>query len=215
MTTEEVIEIIKSHKRFSKYSYSDFGITIQIGENEYFVTIGDTGNLLFKCDLYYLRMSDIHVTISKWDSTKNILLKFGKLVKYIKKVDFFITQKNNQINCITPKLLDFLKTEHHLEPNFDDIDNILSVEFPQTARRVRGKLKCERFDVTKEKKTDDIKYEIYISITDEFFYRHFYFEYYGATRKLILTSRNESYNRPLDLTKIIRGEKLRNLMLNE
>ena len=131
-----------------------------------------------------------------------------------KKVDFFITQKNNQINCITPKLLDFLKTEHHLEPNFDDIDNILSVEFPQTARRVRGKLKCERFDVTKEKKTDDIKYEIYISITDDTFFSHtFYFNYY--VNNLVLTLRTENYRRPIDLTRVIRSEKLKNLMLCE
>ena len=217
MTTSEIFEIIKSHKRFSKFFYdSNFEyIDCNIVNNPYKIIIEDKSyDLIFICDLYKIGFSDIKVILSKQNCTeKNILFKFSEIVRLLKKAEFFLTQRQKHISKIKPKILDFIKNEYSLELN--ESQDYFKFDFPQTCYRVRKKLKTEYFNLKREKKANEIKYKIYVSISNDIFWSHsFYFDYYGDN-KLILTLRNENYKVPIDLTRIIRSEKLKNLMFCE
>ena len=218
MTIEEIFEIIKKHKRFSVFTYdTEFEyIECTIGGNIYKIIIRDnnSGILTFLCDLYYVGMSDIKVKMLKWSATESqVLLKFSEVIRYVKKANFFRVQKQICLSKIKPTILSYLKNEHSLISNPDKLNSdIFRMEYPQTYYRMRKKTKTELFNVKKEKKTKNIKYKIYISISNDIFWSHsLYFEYFDS--KLTLTLRTENYRIPIDLTKVIRCEKLKNLML--
>lgn len=223
MKTSEIIEVIKNDKRFSSYSYelrstSDLHcIVCTIGKNTYPILVDEKQNykLNFICDLYRSGLSDIIVTLSRLNNSERyILSKFAEVVKFLKKADFFISKKNEHLSKVKPFILDFIKNEYSLEFDFSNKFNIFRFEFPQTCYRVRRKLKQEKFNVKKEKKTTNIEYKIYLSVSNDTFFSHtFYFDYY--VNNLVLTLRTENYRRPIDLTRVIRSEKLKNLMLCE
>ena len=225
MKTSEIIEIIKKDKRFSSYSYelsssSDFHcIVCTIGKNTYPIIVDEKSSykLHFICDLYRSGLSDIIVILSRLNnSEKYILSKFAEVVKLLKKADFFISKKNEYSSKVKPIILDFIKNEYSLEYDFNNKFNIFRFEFPQTCYRVRRKLKSEKFNVKREKNGTKIEYKIYLSVSnDEYFSHTFYFDYYGENNNLVLTLRTENYRRPMDLTRVIRSEKLKNLMLSE
>jgi hypothetical protein len=223
MKVSEIIDVIRNDKRFSSYNYKiDFdsrlySIECLIGKTTYKILVEEKQNykINFVCDLYGNSLSDIVVVLSRTNcSERYILSKFSEVIKYLKKVNFFISKKNLHISKIKPFILDFIKNEYSLE--FDDNKfNMFRFDFPQTCYRVRRKLKQERFNVKKEKKNTNIEYKIYVSVANDTFFSHtFYFDYV-ENNNLILTLRTENYRRPIDLTRVIRSEKLKNLMLCE
>jgi len=222
MTTSEIFEIIKNHKRFSKFSYDTYFeyVLYTIGGNEYKITISDSSNkLTFNCDLYNIGMADIKIELCKYyTTTYKVLFKFGEVIRYLKKANFFRIKRNSDTAKFKPEILSYIKNEHSLVFIENSISNghhsgIFRVDFPQTCCHVRRKYKSGLFDVVKEKKTTEIKYKIYVSISNDIYWNHsFYFDYYSNTKKLILTLRTEYYRIPINLTKVIRSEKLKNLM---
>ena len=100
MRVSDIIEVIKNDKRFSGYNFvctSDYLYTIEciIGETTYKILVEEKSNykLNFVCDLYRVGVSDIIVVLSRINcSEKYILAKFSEVIKYLKKVNFFISK---------------------------------------------------------------------------------------------------------------------------
>lgn len=206
-------------KNFSSY------VSITVNEKEYRIPIKlDTESLSFvHDDDYSLHLKGFKITILNYKATeKEILFKFKLLLRYIKKLDFFISNKNEIEKKIKPIIISYIKKEYNVDINFLNEDQLqlrtagsfLKVSFPVITKYVRNKgSKTIFFDFKKQKiKDKNIAYQIYVRfyiINSKLSEVTFTMEY--KDEKITLIGKDEYYNELEDITKIIRSEKLQSL----
>lgn len=203
-------------KNFSNY------VSILVNEKEYRVPIklGAESLSFVYDDDYSLHLKGFKITILNYKATeKEILFKFKTLLGYIKKLDFFISNKNEIEKKIKPIIISYIKKEYNVDIDFLNDEQLqsrsfLKVSFPVITKYVRNKgSKTIFFDFKKQKiKDKNIAYQIYVRfyiINSKLSEVTFTMEY--KDEKITLIGKDEYYNELEDITKIIRSEKLQSL----
>ena len=233
MNPEEIIDVIIASKKYTNLS-SDKTSNVVNNRNSIIYNIGDKSYLIhiydhvFQYDHYSDDIKPIKIKLIKSyniiPSTTTILVKFGEMIKYIKKLHFFIINKDEQLLKFGPVMSKYIKNKY----NYDfDQDNTLYAEkfldthpqfyfritFPKTKFYVRRRLKMSSFNVTKERKRL-IDYDCFIRIKDGNYNLSLHANYCSSKSQIVINQIDEYYKSlSKDVTKIIRCEKLKNLML--
>jgi len=166
--------------------------------------------IYFTCLTQFEDMKTISVEFSRESMLSTILSKFKLIIKNIKKTDIFITKKQEHYNILLPIIINFIKTEYNIELNFTEDKNFLKLNFKKTEFYSNRKYRFTYFDVSKEN-ISDISYNGYINISHENINYSLTFDYSISMNKLILHQKIECYDHK-DISKIIRSEKIKNLM---
>ena len=147
---------------------------------------------------------------------KKVLYTFGKLIKNINKLDSLLLKKEDIINKIKPIIVSILKKEYDFDSFLPDLifgEDNFKVKFPNSTKFYRRRSKSTSYNIEIED-PDKISYDITYRINERNLYVALHFNYSSISNKLILIKKEESYkNRSKDVTKIIRSEKLKKLML--
>ena len=221
MTLDEIKNIIKTSKKYSSpdnfiFKY-DYLIYITNG-NEYRISFYDGySKLTFDYSIYKHGMRSVKVYISKKYDEKKILSKFGEFIRYMNKMDKALSILNEQTNKVTPFIHNFIKNEYGLNDSIFKLDsnNFIRLIFPKTTTLYRRRARKTDFDIRKEK-LDNIKFNVYCSFEEGNFIcsLKFYFDY--KDNLVTLYEKEERYkSTSKDITRIIRNEKLKNIMSNE
>lgn len=205
-------------KNFSNY------VSITVNEREYRIPIklGVESLSFILEDDHILNLKGFKITILNYykATEKEILFKFKLLLRYIKKLDFFISNKNEIEKKIKPIIISYIKKEYNVDIDFLNDEQLqlrsfLKVSFPVITKYVRNKgSKTFFFDFKKQKiKDKNITYQIYVRfyiINSKLSKVTFTMEY--KDEKITLIGKDEYYYNELeDITKIIRSEKLQSL----
>ena len=216
MTTEEIINTIKTHKKYSnsRFQFEENCVWYTIGNKKYKIDI-ETGysKMSFYHSGYNLNLRDIKVTIIK-DKCNHIkaLAKFREVIRNIDRLDVFLNNRQKHTDKIRPVILNYIKEQWFITPDLDDTkNNSYRVNFINTdyTKRRRRNDSC---DIS----TENVIYNIFVAIKDGKFYYSLQFRYNEETKKLTLHKKEEVFRDfSKDMTKIIRSEKLKKLMFNE
>ena len=209
MELNEVIDIIKSYKKYStsNFVYGDSSVYYHLENITYTIEFRDRyrrrrREITFSHYPTELRVREISLSIVKEKcDRKKVLSKFGKIVKSINETDALIKSRQHYLEKVKPVIISVLKSQYNID--FDG--NNIKMDFP------RGFFNLNRKSPSNYIKEDDIRFNILIK--NEKSQVSFNFIYDTKNKKLILDKREESYKGlSKDLTKIIRSEKLRNLL---
>jgi phage-related protein len=220
MNKEEIIQVLKSHKKYSSnFRFEEDYIYFNIGGVEYKIDIWDNWKK-FTFNFSYSKYSvkGIQAAFEKDKATnKRILSKFREVVKAISTLDVFLKKREEYLKKIEPAILSYIKEQFYLEEiQFDNMNNTLRMNFPKTSFIRRDRYKSSNFDPSKEKIGNKLVFDIFVTLKNVgYYYIDLNFVFRTDTNKLTLTSKNESYRAlSKDITKIIRGEKLKKLMFS-
>lgn len=225
LSKSQIIEIISTSKKYnnsnfifdiSNQNYGNSYVTYIIGERKYKISIDDNWKRLnMRYSAYGHNMKPIDVSFPKRNTdAKKILAKFREVIRNVIKVDAFLKIKEESMVKLTPVIENFIRKEFSLTGTFSIIPNIT---FPNTTYYVknRGRGRSSSFDVSKEK-PENLRFNVSVSLTQGKFKYDLVFAYLPISKKLILERKEESFdNYSKDITKIIRSEKLKNLIKNE
>lgn len=217
MDKQEIFEILKSQKKYSSSCvFEEENIFYTINGNRYQIEIWDRYSKLtfyFRYSKYNVREVQIGLVKEK-ANRKNVLSKFREIINSINKLDFFLKKREEYVNKIQPIILSYIKEQYYLNDIvFDGTNNIFRMNFPKTSILKRRRYRTTSFDTTVEKIDKNFIFEPHVEIKDSGYNINFCFTFKTETNKLTLTSVEENYrNIGKDITKIIRGEKLRKLI---
>ena len=218
MQKEEIIDVIKNSKKYStsNFEYDIVGnISYTIGNCKYLFQFQSDGKRVgfLHVPIYRLGIEPISVNLLRYQATEaKVLSKFDELIRTIKKLDTFLSIRENDINKIQPIIENYIKKEYEI----DSTDKIvITVKFPQTVYKIGKKYRKTSFNIKKEK-IRNIIYDVSVTNIDTFFSISLFLIYNNDTGKLTLKNKYESYTPgKKDITKIIRSEKLKRLMSYE
>jgi len=210
----EMIDIIRTSKKYNNSNFifdDDSYITYVLGDKKYKISVDDNWRRLnLRYYAYGHNMKGIDVSIPKRNAdSKKVLAKFREVIRNIIKMDNLIKIKEESLNKITPVIEDFLRKEYSLTGIISVIPNIY---FPSTTYYARNRSRNSNFDVSKEK-PENLRFNVSASLTEGKFQCDLNFIYLPASKKLVLEKKDEFFrNCSKDITKIIRSEKLKNLI---
>ena len=211
MRTSEIIDIIKNCKHFLPLimEINENWFSYKIGKKKYILEITDDWKyFVFDSGLFKHNIKNIRVSISKKYATeKSVLSKFREVLRRINKFHQIICNKEEHIKKIEPIIKSYIKTNYFIETDLN-----LNVNFPKSHYLVNGRYRTTAFDTNKEN-PENVKYSIFIVVTENKDDYHFQFQFNVKQKKLILLKKLVNYYIAKDVTKIIRSEKLKNLML--
>jgi len=181
MTAEEIINTIKTHKKYSnsRFQFDESCVYYTIGNKKYKIDI-ETGysKMSFYHSVYNLNLKDVKVTIikDKCDHRK-ALAKFREVIRNIDRLDVFLNNRQKHTDKIRPVILNYIKEQWFIEPNLDDTkNNSYRINFINTDYTKRKRRRNDSCDIS----TDNVKYNIFVAIKDGKFYYSLQFRYVNA-----------------------------------
>ncbi len=216
MNKLEIINIIKLQNKYSSnFNFYDDYILYTINNNEFKIEIFDS----FKKFIFFSKcpndIKPIQIFFKKENlNEKRILLKFREIIKSINKLYFFIN-KREELKCrIKPVLISYIKYNFFPDFIFDKHVKDFDMDFQKSVIIKRRKYISIFFDPTKEKIENNIIFEPHIRFdTDYGSVISLNFKFNTNQNKLILNIKEETYkNIGKDISKIIRGEKLKSII---
>lgn len=217
-TKYNIMNLICTSKKYnnSNFIFEDDYVTYIIGDNKYKINILDQwSKITFSYSLYYENIKSIHVTITRNKCTaKKILSKFREVARNIEKLNVILTNKKLHTEKIKPVIKKYIMDEYSVELDFTKKENFnFRLNLPNTSFYSRHRSRSSSFDVTKEK-PNKVWYKVALAFREGRCMYTFYFTFDSEKKKLSLEKREEEYNDcSKDVTKIIRSEKLKKLML--
>ena len=230
MTNIDIIEVLRNSKKYStsefEYNSNSGVITYCIGDKRYIIGCYDKSNKFsFSYTNYSLKITDIEINFERrYTDTNKILSKFGETIRNIKKFNFFHSQLEEHTNKIKILLQSYIKQRYNIDIiNFESSltsslpGAYLLVSFPSTVYKSRNRWRRTSFDVRKEKEKRIIFYDVKLGVIKDMGYLSLTFNYNNSNGELTLLNVEETYkSRSKDISRIIRGEKLKRLtLLNE
>jgi hypothetical protein len=218
MEKQEIIDTIRTYKKYSgkNFFFSDDHVLYFINGKEYKIEINNYwSKLTFSYSAYMQNIIDCNITINKDKANiKNIRSKFREVVRYLDRLDIFLTNRQLHENKIKPVISEFIKKEWCIENAFEDKENIIfKINFPDFYVKGRRRGSSSRFNVLKEN-TENVRYNINLTFRSGQFNISLIYIYSAAEKKLLLQQKEEYYKEyTKDITKIIRAEKLKNLFI--
>jgi hypothetical protein len=208
----DIIDTIRNSKKYSSSNFIFEGdyINYVIGDIKYKISIQDDWKkLIFSYSQYKLNVKSIRVAISKKHATeKKVLSKFREVIRDINKLHIFLADKVEHHNKIEPIIKKYIEEKYSfIEPTFE-----LRFSFPNSVYRVGRRVISTTFNVSKET-PGKIMYEVLATGREGNFGYSLQFVYNVKEKKLVLHRKEETFtNLSKDATKIIRSEKLKNLI---
>jgi len=202
----DIINIIKKSKKYSNecFTFTPYVIIYSIDDRKYKIEIDIFSNkFFFRYISYYHDISRIEVSLPKKGITeRKVINAFGKIIKYLDKLNYILNKQIEISKKIENLIALYFKKEYNTDINSG---NVFNFKFPSSYKK--GKTKSTRFDVITED-PNNINYLIFavIGCNDTSF--EFSFTYYNNQLKL---ERKVERYKLLDISRIIRGEKLRKL----
>jgi hypothetical protein len=221
MNISEVISIIKNHKKYSNFEfcndYSSIHVIYKIKEKEYKIDIIET---LKKISFYYpiidINGSSIHIIFNKNVRCDTVLSKFRKIIKSIDLLDIVRRKREEFLAIIKPAIQNYIKKEFLIEYNFDTTSKKdFSLQYPRTVIAKGKRMLSSEFDITKEtiESVNKLIYDMYVVFYIGNTTNCLYLRFDSEKNKLTLSQKSVVYDDYNDITKIIRSEKLKMLML--
>lgn len=208
MNRGEVIESIKKSKNYLKYKITfdekndKFIYNLNDNKYEFFIQT-DTYKYSLTCS-YYTDIKNMIVSINKKSiSDEKINLSLLKLINWINSTNKFLKRKEIHIKKLNKIITSYVKRNYKTESTIN-----LIVDIKKDVKHSRRKPKYIPFDTRKN--ITEINYEIstsFIDIDDTTIYLTFLYE----KGVLTLTRIEERFSQK-DISKIIRAEKLKNLL---
>lgn len=219
MNKLEIIETLKTHKKYSSNCrFEEDYVFYTIGNNEHKIEILDNWKkLTFSFNYSKYGVKEVQVTFEKEKANKKkALSKFREVIKSINTLDFFLKKREELVHKIKPAILSYIKEQFYIDNiNFDGINNVFRMNFPKTCVLLRRRYRTTNFDPSKEKIENNLIFKPYVNFKDSGYNIRLDFIFRTETGKLILTTKEEEYSGlGKDVTKIIRGEKLKRLMFS-
>jgi len=239
MTALDIYDILRYSGKFTHLKFSDVDLQAKyepfaeikyyINKEEYTIYLTDSFRyVILSCTPYSdIKSLDLYIFNSVYNfnhSIKNvnsIISKFKTLLEKINKLDIHIQNRNIDKISLKTIINNYIKKTYDIDEELTFYmsttlnKNHMTINFPSLNKRITNgnSYNNNLFNTSKE------KYSNYI--IDAHFKKNFStitlnFYYDGELKKLYSTGKFESYQ-PLknDITKIIRKEKLINLMTNE
>jgi len=216
MTYIEIANIILTHKSLSKLNLKRFDGSVDIiytlNDTEYNIRLLEKLNKVSL--IYYNRhkdISNINIDIHKrCTQPESVVRNFKKMIKCIHKFDIFKKEVEDDNKIIIDYIASYVKNKY----NFDILNVLSSRNYFSVSLCKTGlsyiKTVSYGFNFLKEKTRN---YDINVKIFDKNTEVHLHFCYDSTSNNFVLMSISEAYvDFSNDITKIIRCEKLKNII---